>query len=79
MSNHYDDAYDPVSKTVRKACWMDGYFGKHRYGVQFDEGGPVYRPEEVAVPAPLAGSNAPARFLFNPSAETVPSPSQSSQ
>ena len=50
MSNHYDDAYDPVSKTVRKAWWLDNYFGKHRYGVQFDEGGPIYRPEEVAVP-----------------------------
>ncbi len=54
MSSYKDLAYDPASRTVREAWFIDDYFGKHRYGVRFDDDGEVYRPEQVAIPPHLA-------------------------
>ncbi len=50
MSNYRQAAYDPESQTVRTAWWMDDWFGKHQYGVRFDDGGKVYKPAEVEIP-----------------------------
>lgn len=43
-------AYHPKTDTVKMAVWMDDYFGKHEYGVQFVGDNNVYRPEEVSIP-----------------------------
>lgn len=50
MSNFSRTAYHPVEKVVRAAIWLDDYFGRHQYGVQFDVGGKVYRPADVEIP-----------------------------
>lgn len=54
MSNYQDYAYDPETRTVRRAWFYDDCFTLHEYGVQFRQGGPVYRPDEVEIPAELA-------------------------
>lgn len=51
MSNFIQPAFDPVAGIVRDATWIDDYFGPHKYGVQFDAGGPVYRPDQAEVAA----------------------------
>ena len=48
MSSFYKDTFDPASKTERLAFWIDDFFGRHRYGVQFDNDGPVWTPNEIA-------------------------------
>lgn len=59
MSNYMKVTRNPATKAFETAYWMDDYFGKHRYGVRFDDGG-VYMedtftdedflsPEEEAV------------------------------
>lgn len=50
MSSFYQAAFHPHERRIRKAMWLDDYFGRHRYGVRFDEGGPVFSPEDVAIP-----------------------------
>lgn len=51
MSDFYQASYDPETDTVRKAHWMDDYFGRHRYGVRFeDRPDTVYHPDEVNIP-----------------------------
>jgi len=50
MSNFSRAAYYPEQKVVPAAIWLDDYFGRHQYGVQFDAGGKVYRPREVEIP-----------------------------
>jgi len=52
MSNYVRAAYHPPTNTVRAAHWMDDYFGKHQYGVRFDdtEDNTVYRPDDVHIP-----------------------------
>lgn len=66
MSNYQRAAYDPDSGTVRAAWWLDDYFGRHQYGVQFREGAKVYTPTEVEIPLdvvfePAARSKLPQR------------------
>lgn len=51
MSNFIQPAFDPAAGIVRDATWIDDYFGPHQYGVQFDAGGPVYRPDQAEVAA----------------------------
>lgn len=51
MSNFIRPAFDPVAGVVRDATWIDDYFGPHQYGVQFDAGGPVYRPDQASTEA----------------------------
>lgn len=52
MSNYTRAAYHPPTNTVRAAYWMDDYFGKHQYGVQFQntDDDTVYHPREVDIP-----------------------------
>ena len=49
MSTYKDLAFNPVTRAVEEATWIDDYFGKHQYGVQFGTG-PVYRPDKVRIP-----------------------------
>lgn len=50
MSNYRQASYNPATGTVMAADWLDDYFGKHMYCVQFANDGHVYRPEEVRIP-----------------------------
>ena len=50
MSNYVAPAYDPETGTIRPANWLDNYFGRHRYGVQFGDYGKVWTPKEVEIP-----------------------------
>ena len=50
MSSYTRHAYDPESDTIRMAIWMDNYFERYEYGISFDDGGPVYHPDEVEIP-----------------------------
>ena len=53
MSNYSRIAWHPVERVARAAWYIDDHFGRHQYGVQFDEDGKVYRPEEVEIPLDL--------------------------
>lgn len=44
MSNYIKVTRNPATKVFETAYWMDDYFGRHRYGVRFDDGG-VYMEE----------------------------------
>jgi len=37
MSSFYAPTHHPETGKVKKARWADDYFGRHQYGVQFDE------------------------------------------
>lgn len=50
MSSYYRSAYHPLTNTVKQASWLDDYFGRHMYGVRFDDDDKVYTPEEVEIP-----------------------------
>lgn len=49
MSSYYDDAFHPEEGIVRRAFWIDDFFGPHQYGIRFDDNGPVFRPSEVGL------------------------------
>jgi hypothetical protein len=42
VSSFYRRTKNPVTGRHENACWMDDYFGRHRYGVAFGDGR-VYR------------------------------------
>lgn len=46
MSTYNAKAKNPRTGEVEEAVFMDDYFGRHRYGVQFPDGS-VYREEEI--------------------------------
>lgn len=48
MSNYRAPAFNPVTKRVENADYIDNYFGRHDYGVRFDDG-KVYRPWDVDI------------------------------
>jgi hypothetical protein len=50
MSSYIDDTWHPVKKRIRRAVWIDNYFGRHQYGVCFYREYHVYRTEEVEAP-----------------------------
>lgn len=50
MSSFARAAYHPPTDTVRQALYLDDYFGRHEYGVQFPGEEQVYRPQEVEIP-----------------------------
>ena len=51
MSNYYADAKNPLTGKIERALFIDDYFGKHRYGVQFENlAGWVYRLNEIEIP-----------------------------
>lgn len=38
MSNFRSKAFNPVSKKIEDAEYCDDYYGRHRYGIRFDDG-----------------------------------------
>lgn len=46
MSHFVKDATHPETGKVEQAVWLDDYFGRHRYGVQFSDG-QIFREDEV--------------------------------
>ena len=38
MSNFRSKAFNPASKRVEDAEFCDDYYGRHRYGIRFDDG-----------------------------------------
>jgi len=50
VSSYQAAAYHPYEQRIRTAVWIDDWFGQHRYGVKFDDSGPVFRPEQVEIP-----------------------------
>lgn len=46
MSSYYRDTKHPLTGKVERAYWIDDFFGRHRYGVQFSDGR-VFRPSEI--------------------------------
>lgn len=38
MSNFRSKAFNPASKRVEDAEYCDNYYGRHRYGIRFDDG-----------------------------------------
>lgn len=50
MSNFSMACYHPKERVIRAAAWIDDYFGRHEYGVQFDPDGEVFRVREVDIP-----------------------------
>lgn len=53
MSNYRAAAYHPDEGVVRVAEHLDDYFAQHLYGVRFDKGGKVYRPQETVIPTDM--------------------------
>lgn len=49
MSNYQAPAYHPRTGELQDAMFLDDYFGKHLYGVQFADG-KIYPADYVKVP-----------------------------
>jgi hypothetical protein len=49
MSNFRSVAFNPKSGRAEMADWLDDYFGRHKYGLRFSDGG-VYDPKDVELP-----------------------------
>ena len=47
MSSFYEDTIHPRTGKAQRALWIDDYFGKHVYGVQFEGEEHVYRAKEI--------------------------------
>lgn len=48
MSNYYGWAVNPKTGITERALFADDYYGRHRYGVKFDDGN-IYPIESVEV------------------------------
>lgn len=49
MSHYFAKAIHPVTKQVEDALFMDDYFGRHQYGIKFEDGR-IYRADKVDLP-----------------------------
>ena len=59
MSNYTAKAFNPATKQVEQAEFLDNFFGPHRYGVRF--GGPgshVWQERYTEIPERLKEANA---------------------
>ena len=45
MSSYQKQTQHPLTGAIENASWLDDYFGKHRYGVEFSDG-KVFRADE---------------------------------
>ena len=55
MSHYTGHAVNPRTNQVEEACFLDDYFGRHRYGVRFAGEEHVWPIGDVTqVPAPVA-------------------------
>lgn len=50
MSNYREMAYNPTTRRVEVAEWMDNYLGPHAYAVSFNDGG-IFSADEVGIEA----------------------------
>lgn len=46
MSNYKLSVINPKTKKREEASFLDNYFGKHEYGIEFSDG-EVYRYDEI--------------------------------
>lgn len=46
MSSYYALTKPPITGKWKRALWIDDYFGKHLYGVQFEGEERVFDPDE---------------------------------
>jgi len=51
MSSYYGRAVNPRNFNLENACFMDDFYGKHRYGIKFDDGS-TYPEAHVVVQDP---------------------------
>ena len=58
MSSYRDKAIHPKTGEVCDAWFWDDYFGKHRYGVKFDDDPHVWPAEKIKLP--------PAKEAYQP-------------
>lgn len=61
MSDYIARAKNPKTGRFKKAHFIDNYFGRHKYGVQFYEKGKVYPIDEIDIEDFV--SNAPAEVI----------------
>jgi len=61
MSNYRDTAINPDTGKTEEADFLDGYYGRHRYGVRFDDG-EVYPISDVRLWAIDCGGVARLRY-----------------
>lgn len=50
MSNYQEYAINPTTGEVELAWFLDGHFGKHRYGIRFANDSHVDPAEQVKLP-----------------------------
>lgn len=50
MSSFYKAAYHPPTKSIRRAFYMDDYFGHRQFGIIFEGDEEIYTPDEVRIP-----------------------------
>lgn len=48
MSTYRDLARNPATGRIEDALWIDDYFGRHQYGVEFSDGR-IWPQKEVAI------------------------------
>lgn len=46
MSNYYSSAVHPLTRKIEQALYMDNHFGRHIYGVKFEDGS-IWRLEQL--------------------------------
>jgi hypothetical protein len=66
MSNFVAPAVHPKTGKLQPATFLDDHYGKHRYGIRFQDGS-IYPAEEVEVP-PRGPRN---RVISAPNDETL--------
>jgi len=49
MSNYIGYAKNPETGEVEQAEFLDDYYGRHEYGVRFEDGG-IYPIDDVELP-----------------------------
>ena len=50
MSNFRAPVFNPSSRRVEEADWLDNHFGNYAYGISFDDGA-IHRYNEVGIEA----------------------------
>lgn len=60
MSNFTRKTKHPVTGKCEEATWMDGYFGRHHYGVSFLGDSVIYDSEKIDMPECETTKDCPA-------------------
>lgn len=64
MSNFYQPTEHPDTGEIEIAAWLDDYFGRNKYGIQFPDG-KIFRELDLV--------NFPKIFSENPESKEYPS------